>query len=91
MIELSAQRVAVMVETGGQVALHAYVIVQVPSGRRVAHRVGLLDVVEVKALIQRREAILIGSNPPMFAFLVHLCSGCGFRRRRAGVAVVYRD
>jgi len=59
-IELSAQRVAVMAETGRQVALHAYVIVQGPSGRRVAHRVGLLDVVEVKALIQRREAILIG-------------------------------
>jgi CRISPR-associated exonuclease Cas4 len=80
-IELSAQRVAVMAETGGQVALHAYVIVQGPSSRRVAHRVGLLDVVEVKALIQRREAILIGKATPRCSRSVHLCSGCGFRRR----------
>lgn len=80
-IELSAQRVAVMAETGGQVALHAYVIVQRLSGRRVAHRVELLDIVEVEALIQRREAILIGSATPRCSRSVHLCSGCGFRRR----------
>lgn len=87
-IELSAQRVAVMAETGRQVALHAYVIVQGPSGRRVAHRVGLLDVVEVKALIQRREAILIGKATPRCSRSVHLCSGCGFRRRCVEVPLI---
>jgi CRISPR-associated exonuclease Cas4 len=80
-IELSAQRVAVMAETGGQVALHAYVIVQGPSGRRVVHRVGLLDVVEVGALIQRRESILIGRATPRCSRSVRLCRGCGFLRR----------
>lgn len=86
MIELSAQRVAVMAETGRQVALHAYVIVQGPSGRRVAHRVGLLDVVEVKALIQRREAILIGKATPdvraQFICAVGAVSGDGAWRCR---------
>lgn len=80
-IELSAQRVAVMAETGGQVALHAYVIVQRPSGRRVVHRVGLLDVVEVGALIQRRESILIGRAAPRCSRSVRLCRGCVFQRR----------
>lgn len=80
-IELSAQRVAVMAETGGLVALHAYVIVQGPSGRRVVHRVGLLDVVEVGALIQRRESILIGRAAPRCSRSVRLCRGCVFQRR----------
>lgn len=80
-IELSAQRVAVMAQTGEQVALYAYVVVQGPSGRRVPHRVGLLDVVEVEALILRREAILIGGLSPRCSRTVHLCRGCCFLRR----------
>lgn len=80
-IELSAQRVAVMAETGGQVALHAYVIVQGPSGRRVAHQVELLDVVGVDALIQRRESILIGRVTPGRSRSVNLCRSCVFQRR----------
>lgn len=79
-IELSAQRVAVMAQTGEPVALYAYVIVQGSLGHRVAHRVGLLDVVEVEALILRREAILIGSTAPRCSRSVHLCRGCWFQR-----------
>jgi len=80
-IELSAQRVAVMAQTGEQVALYAYVVVQGPSGRRVAHRTGLLDVVEVEGLILRREAILIRGTAPRCSRSVHLCRGCCFQRR----------
>ncbi|PKO28631.1 MAG: hypothetical protein CVU32_00015 [Betaproteobacteria bacterium HGW-Betaproteobacteria-5] len=80
-IELSAQRVALMAETGGQVALYAYVIVQGPSGRRVAHQVGLLDVVGVEALIQRRESILTGRVTPGCSRSVNLCRRCVFQRR----------
>jgi len=80
-IELSAQRVALMAETGGQVALHAYVIVQGPSGRRVAHQVGLLDVVGVEALMRRRESILTGRVTPGCSRSVNLCRRCVFQRR----------
>ena len=54
-IELSAKRVSLMDQIGEQMALHAYVIVQGESGQRVAHQVGLLDVADVEALIQRRD------------------------------------
>lgn len=79
-IELSAQRMALMAQMRERVALHAYVVVQGPSGYRVAHRVGLLDVVEVDALISRREAILAGSIAPRPACNPLLCGGCWFKQ-----------
>lgn len=80
-IELSAQRVALMVQMREEVALYAYVVVQGPSGYRAAHRVGLIDVVEVDALISRREAILAGSISPRPACNPLLCRGCWFKQR----------
>ncbi len=79
-IELSAQRAALMAQMREEVALHAYVVVQGPSGYRAAHRVGLLDVVEVEALISRREAILAGSISPRPTCNPLLCRGCWFKR-----------
>lgn len=64
-IELSAQRVAIMKQTGEAVARHGYVVVQTGEGRRTAHKVTLLDGAEVEALVDRRKAILeVTCNPP---------------------------
>jgi CRISPR-associated exonuclease Cas4 len=78
-IELSAQRIAVQAQTGKRVAHHAYVLIQqVPSGRKVPHRVDLLPTDDVVALAQRREAILTKASVPCCARAESLCAECVF-------------
>ncbi len=79
-IELSAQRVAIMRQTGEAVSMHAYVVVQTGTGKRTAHRVKLLSAEEVDALVDRREAILEGSVQPRGACVRNLCRQCGFEK-----------
>lgn len=58
-IELSAQRVAVMAQTKEPVAGYAYVLTQRPDGRwGGCHRVGLMALADVYALAVRRELLL---------------------------------
>jgi CRISPR-associated exonuclease Cas4 len=76
-IELSAQRLALMSETGESVSHHAYVLVQGPR-RRSTHRVELLSEAQVLALVARREAILSGMAQPLHACGSGLCAHCAF-------------
>jgi hypothetical protein len=78
-IELSAQRVAIMRQTGDEVALHGYVVVRTEDGNRTAHRVSCPA--EVDALIDRRAAILDGSIQPRLVCAPKLCSQCGFEKK----------
>ncbi|WP_431191517.1 PD-(D/E)XK nuclease family protein [Ottowia testudinis] len=80
-IELSAQRVAIMRQTGEEVALHGYVVVRTDDGNRTAHRVSLLSPAEVDALIDRRAALLEGSIQPRLACAPNLCSQCVFEKK----------
>lgn len=77
-IELSAQRVAIMRQTGEHVAMHGYVVVQRRPGRRTPHRVALLTEDEVDALIVRWEAIVDGYVQPRRSGAPRLCRGCEF-------------
>lgn len=79
-IELSAQRVAIMGQAGEDVAARAYVVVQQESGRRTAQVVSLLDRMEVDALVERRAAILRGTISPRLTCAPTLCQRCGFER-----------
>ena len=80
-IELSAQRVAIMKQTGEAVARHGYVVVQTGEGRRTAHKVTLLDGAEVEALVDRRKAILEGSVQPLRTCAPNLCRKCVFAKK----------
>ncbi len=80
-IELSAQRVAIMRQTGEQVARHGYVVVQTEDGHRTFHRVDLLSAAEVDALINRREAILKGLIRPQRTCSPNLCRQCEFEKK----------
>lgn len=90
-IELSAQRVAIAGQTGEDVAAHAYVVSQRPSGRRTIHKVELLGLAEVNALARRREAILAGIVRPRFACAPVLCKSCAFRDKCAGSPETDKD
>lgn len=85
-IELSAQRVAITGQTGEDVAAHAYVVVERPSGRCTAHKVDLLGSAEVDALVRRREAILAGIVRPRFASAPALCKSCAFGKKCTGAS-----
>lgn len=80
-IELSAQRVAIMRQTGEEVALHGYVVVRTEDGSRTFHRVDLLSAAEVDALIDRRGAILKGLIRPQRACAPNLCGQCEFEKK----------
>lgn len=78
-IELSAQRLAITVQTGMPVAGHAYVLTVSPDERRsVWHRVQLLNSAAVTALAFRREALLVGATIPHCAKSPRVCRECGF-------------
>ncbi len=78
-IELSAQRAAVVLKTGETVADHAYVAVRRPGNSAPRfHRVRLMPVAEVKALAMRRETILVGSLTPTYAASAEVCRRCPF-------------
>jgi CRISPR-associated exonuclease Cas4 len=62
-IELSAQRVAVMGQTGRAVAKHAYVLTETPTGRRSGwHRVELISAEALTSMALRRESLLRGGH-----------------------------
>ncbi|MBX9794472.1 MAG: PD-(D/E)XK nuclease family protein [Burkholderiaceae bacterium] len=78
-IELSAQRAAVMLQTGEPVADHAYVAVRRPgSAAPRIHRVRLMPTAEVKALAVRRATILFGRLAPTYAGSTEICRQCAF-------------
>jgi hypothetical protein len=80
-IELSAQRAAVELQTGEIVAHHAYVAVQRPGNvTQVLHRVRLMAISEVVELAARREAIVSGRMTPSFADSVQVCRRCAFAK-----------
>ena len=78
-IELSAQRAAIALQTGERVSDHAYVAVQRPgSAAPRVHRVRLMSIAEVKALATRRETILLSRLAPDYAGSAEICRRCAF-------------
>jgi len=81
-IQLSAQRMAVMGQTGQPVASYAYVMVKAPTRRAlpIAHRVRLMTDEQVVALVRRREEILAGRGVlPRKASSLKTCDACALR------------
>lgn len=78
-IELSAQRAALMAATGETVSAHAYVLVQGTDAQsRRAHRVELLTEAQVDALAERRQALLSGEIPARRTCSDGICKNCLF-------------
>jgi hypothetical protein len=78
-IELSAQRAAVALQTGGVVADHAYVALQRSDGSmQGVRRVRLMAIAEVNELAARREEILSRRLAPGYADSVEVCRRCAF-------------
>lgn len=82
-IQLSAQRMAVMGQTRQAVASYAYVMLKPPMGRAlpIAHRVQLMTDEQVAALVKRREEILAGRVLPRRPRSRKTCLSCAFRRQ----------
>ena len=81
-IQLSAQRMAVMGQTRQAVASYAYVMVKAPTRRAlpIAHRVQLMTDEQVIALVRRREEILAGRGVwPRRPVSLKTCDTCAFR------------
>ena len=80
-IQLSAQRVAVMGQTHQAVASYAYVMVKAPTGRAMptVHRVQLMTDEQVVALVKRREDIFAGRALPRSSYSQKACLTCMFR------------
>ena len=85
-LQLSAQRVALSAATGQTVAAEAFVLIARPSVRRspVAHRVDLLSVDQVVALVRRRQEILADRIHPRYAAEARHCQSCAFRSQCDG-------
>ena len=79
-IELSAQRVALEGETGERVAPVAWVVVESAAGRR-AHWVRLISPHAVRDLASRREALLMGTESPLYPATSRVCATCIYRAR----------
>ena len=78
-IELSAQRAAITLQTGEKVSDHAYVAVRRPGSEAPRiHRVKLIPMAEVKALAVRRQTILFGRLAPGYAGSAEICRQCAF-------------
>lgn len=79
-IQMSAQRVAVMGRTRQTVASYAFVMVKAPTGRAlpIAHRVQLMSDEQVVALVRRREDILTGRVLPRRPQSRKTCFSCAF-------------
>ena len=80
-IQLSAQRMAVMGQTRQPVATYAYVMVKAPTRRAlpIAHRVELMSDEQVVALVRRREEILAGRILPRRSSSLRTCDACAFQ------------
>lgn len=80
-VELSAQRVALMAQTGESVADYAYVFTERPDGHRTGcHQVRLIEPVELIALVERREKLLAGKAEPQSTCAPGMCQKCAFVR-----------
>lgn len=78
-IELSAQRAALMAATDETVSAHPYVLVQGTHGQsRRTHRVDLLTVAQVAALAERRQALLVGAIQAHRTWMDGICENCVF-------------
>jgi CRISPR-associated exonuclease Cas4 len=78
-IELSAQRAAIALQTGEKVSDHAYVAVRIPGiAAPRMHRVRLMPIAQVKTLAVRREAILLERLAPGYAGSAEICRRCAF-------------
>ena len=78
-IELSAQRAAIALQTGETVSDRAYVAVRRPgSAAPRIHQVRLISIVGVKALAARREAVLFGRLAPGYSGSAAICRRCAF-------------
>ncbi|MDE2627621.1 MAG: hypothetical protein KGL99_10765 [Burkholderiales bacterium] len=78
-IEMSAQRAAIALQTTETVSDHAYVAVRRSvSAAPSIHRVRLMPIAEVKALALRRETILMGRLAPDYAGSAEICRRCAF-------------
>ena len=80
-IQLSAQRMAVMGQTGQSVASYGYVMVKAPTRRAlpIAHFVKLMTDEEMVALIKKREGILAGRVMARRSHSRNACVTCVFR------------
>lgn len=80
-IQLSAQRMAVMGQTGQSVASYGYVLVKAPAPRALptAHRVKLITDEQVVALVRRREDVLADRVLPRWSYSQKACLTCAFR------------
>jgi hypothetical protein len=87
-IELSAQRAAVALQTGEIVADHAYVAVLHSGGSMQGiRRVRLMAIADVIELAARREEILSGRLAPGYADSVEMCRRCAFVERCEGTGL----
>ena len=80
-IQLSAQRLAIEVQTGVVVEPYAFVSALGRNRKMRSHQVRLLDAAEVVDLYRRREAIRTGQAAPAYVSTVSACRGCALRSR----------
>jgi MoaA/NifB/PqqE/SkfB family radical SAM enzyme len=86
-IELSAQRVAVVASTGMDVSLKGFVVIEHPeSHRRTVRMASLLSDEQVAELVGRRRAILDGIERPKETCAKMRCTRCEYRGECMGVA-----
>lgn len=79
-IELSAQRLAVMAQTGRPVVGYAYVLISLQNGGGMVWRgVQLMNSKAVTALALRRDALLAGEAVARCARSSRMCRACSFR------------
>ena len=79
-IELSAQKLAIEMNTGRQVSNGGFVLTQgLSGGHRVTHGVRLLSRKQIEAIAKRRKAILEGRVQPKFAQSEGLCHQCSYQ------------
>lgn len=80
-IQLSAQRLAIEIQTGAVVEPYAFVTVLMPNRKVRSHRVRLLDAAAVVGIYSRREAILAARALPTYVSSVSACRGCALRSK----------
>ena len=80
-IQLSAQRLAIEVQTGMMVEPYAYVCVLGPDRVLRSHRVELLDRRDLVMLYRRRMDVLEGRVRPDYARSTSVCPGCVLRMK----------
>jgi len=91
-IELSAQRFAIQMQTRECVAGHGYVLIRrANSGTQSVHRVTLLSAEEVIALATRRAAIFKGNTVARYAGAKGLCRKCAFASRCRAVTDPFNE